>query len=102
MITEEPDYDSTIIRHGLRAMTFSDMAGFAELIEQRTLDRLLVDIHGFALLSDAKFNLAKQIVRRRLRALPETEREQFRLFAREACEEDAGALERVAGIFAID
>jgi hypothetical protein len=102
MIQEENDYDSTVIRHGLRAMTFSDMAGFAELVEQRTLDRLLVDIHGFALLSEAKFNLARQIVRRRLRALPEVEREQFRVYACEACEDDPGALERVAKIFAID
>ena len=102
MITEDNDLDSTVIRHGLRAMTFSDMAGFAELIEQRTLDRLLVDIHGFALLSDAKFNLAKSILRRRLRALPPLEREQFQSFACEACEGDEGALDRVAGIFAID
>lgn len=99
---QDPDFDSTVVRHGLRAMTFSDMAGFAELIEQRSLERLLVDIHGFALLSEGKFNLARQIMRRRLHALPPVEREQFRLFAIESCEEDAGALERMDGVFAVD
>lgn len=104
MNTEELDIDPTVsvIHRMVAATTCGEVAGFADLVQQRSLDHLLVDIHGFALLSDAKFNLAKQILRKRLRALPPAEREQFRAFAEESCERDNVALERIANIFAVD
>ena len=88
----EPDFDTTLVRAGKDAATFSEMVEFAETVETRPLDKLLVDLAGLANLSETKMQLAANIVRKRIRHLAEVEREQFLLFAREL----AGSLEPAA------
>ena len=77
------DFDSTLIRRGIQAATFGQMADFAASIENRPLQKLLADLPGLAQLSDMKFRLARQVIRRRARALPAVEREQLAIFAAE-------------------
>lgn len=96
---EDPDFDSTLIRHGVRALTFSDMQDFAEMVEQRPLDKLLGDFHEFAGLSDSKFAIARKVIRRRLRELPEVEQSQLRLLCEECIGTDEAAAERVRHLF---
>jgi phosphoserine phosphatase len=77
------DFDSTLIRRGTRATTMSEMQLFVDAIQTRPLDKLLTDLPGLAKLSDMKFILAKQVLRRRLKALNAVEREQLRIMADE-------------------
>lgn len=93
MDTPALDLDSTLIRRGLHATTFTEMNGFVDTLERRPLDKLLVDLPGFALLSETKFNLARQVLRRRMRDLDAVDREQLRALAHEVA---AGAGEAVA------
>ena len=77
------DFDTTLIRSGIHATTISELSKFVAAIETRPLDRLLGELPGFALFSNSKFDLARSVVRRRARALPDVEREQIRIFAEE-------------------
>ena len=77
------DFDSTLIRRGALATTFYEMAAFAETLEDRPLDKLLAELPGIASLSDMKFSLARQVIRRRARLLQEVERNQLRELAEE-------------------
>lgn len=77
------DFDSTLIRRGFQAATFSEMAEFAQTVETRPLDRLLSELPGLAQLSDMKFALARQVIRRRMRELVAIDREQLRVHAEE-------------------
>lgn len=90
---EAPDLDSTLIRRGVHASTFREMQEFAETIERRPLEKLLAELPGLALLSDMKFHLARQVIRRRIRGLNATERQQLCEFAFEV---SAGAKQDVA------
>lgn len=83
MNAEPRDIDSTLIRVGTRAATLTEMSEFVETIETRPLDKLLTDLPGIAGLSAAKFDLARQVVRRRVRHLIDVEREQLRALANE-------------------
>lgn len=76
-------FDSTLIRRGIEAMTISDMTRFVASVEQRPLDKLLGDLPGFALFSQTKFNLARVVLRRRLRELDAVERTRLRACAEE-------------------
>ena len=78
-----PDFDTTLIRRGTTATTMSEMQVFVDTIQERPLDKLLGDLPGLARLSDMKFILARQVLRRRLRELLPVEREQLRTFAGE-------------------
>lgn len=73
--------DSTLIRRGTEATTFGQMADFADRMERRPLEQLVAELPGLAQLSDMKFRLARQVVRRRARALEATAREQLRAAA---------------------
>jgi hypothetical protein len=77
------DLDSTLIRRGTLATTFSEMAAFAETLEERPLDKLLAELPGIALLSEMKFRLARQVITRRSRRLHDAERAQLRALAEE-------------------
>ena len=77
------DFDSTLIRRGVQAATFPEMAEFASIVEARPLDKLLEELPRLAQLSEMKFLLARQVIRRRMRTLPAVEREQLRLYAEE-------------------
>lgn len=77
------DFDSTLIRRGFHAATLTDMTEFVATLEQRPLDKLLAELPGLAGLSNTKFDLSRQVIRRRARTLSALEREQLRLFAEE-------------------
>ena len=77
------DLDSTLIRRAVTAATFNEMAQFASTVENRPLDKLLAELPVIAALSDMKFSLARQVIRRRVRELAEADREQLRVFAEE-------------------
>jgi len=94
------DFDSTLVRRGVRATTIADMRGFVAGLMDRPLDKLLCDLPGLALLSETKFMLAQQVLRRRLHDLPEVEREQLRILARTvATEASAWAGDRILRLF---
>jgi hypothetical protein len=86
MIAGTLDLDSTLIRRGVHAATYTDMAEFAETIEFRPLDKLLAELPGIASLSEMKFSLARQVIRRRVRTLNPADREQLRVLADEIAE----------------
>jgi hypothetical protein len=94
------DLDSTLIRRGVSAATLSDMADFVETIQQRPLDKLLGELPGLATLSQTKFSLARQVIRRRAKSLDRPDYEQLRLVAFEIAE-DAGSEvgERIRSLF---
>jgi hypothetical protein len=94
------DFDSTLIRRGVQATTISDMTSFVATMEQRPLDKLLIDLPGFALFSETKFNLARAVLRRRMRELDQIAREQLRAFAFEIASETEGEVgERIRRLF---
>jgi hypothetical protein len=94
------DFESTLIRRGLQATTISEMTRFVSTIEDRPLDKLLVDLPGFALLSETKFSLARAVLRRRVRDLDEVDRRQLRVFAMEiASETEPEVAERIRTLF---
>ena len=92
--------NTTLVLKGAQAMTFRDMEDFADNVESRPLDKLLGDLNGLVRLPDTKFELARLVLRRRLRELGDVEREQLRLFAEEvASGADAEAAERIRSVF---
>ena len=92
--------DTTLVLKGTNATTFRDMEDFADNIETRPLDKLLGDLSGLVRLPDTKFELARLVLRRRLRELAEVEREQLRLFAEEVASGAAPqAAERIRSVF---
>ncbi|HEY6136621.1 MAG TPA: hypothetical protein VI670_02540 [Thermoanaerobaculia bacterium] len=92
--------DTTLVLKGAHATTFHDMEDFAENIETRPLDKLLGDLNGLVRLPDTKFELARLVLRRRLRELGEVELEQLRVFAEEvASGVEAEAAERIRSVF---
>ena len=94
------ELDTTLVLKGAHATTFSEMEDFADNVETRPLDKLLGDLNGLVRLSDLKFELARLVLRRRLRELGEVEREQLRIFAEEvASGADAEAAERIRSVF---
>lgn len=54
------DADTTLIRHGPEAVTFTDIVNFARDLEERPLIRLLDEIPTLAVFPDAKFALARR------------------------------------------
>ena len=94
------ELDTTLVLKGAHATTFSEMEDFADNVETRPLDKLLGDLNGLVRLTDLKFELARLVLRRRLRELAEVEREQLRIFAEEvASGADAEAAERIRSVF---
>ena len=92
--------DTTLVLKGTHATTFREMEEFADNIETRPLDKLLGDLPGLVRLPDTKFELARLVLRRRLRELGDVEREQLRHFAEDvASGEDAEAAERIRSVF---
>ena len=77
------DFDSTLIRRGVRAATLSEMEQFVDTLQRRPLDKLLAELPGLAALSEMKFSLARQVIRRRARTLSSVDREQLRVLAHE-------------------
>jgi hypothetical protein len=94
------EFDTTLVRRAENATTFTDMEDFVDDVEARPLDKLLGDLNGLVRLPDTKFELARLVLRRRLRELDEVEREQLRVFAEEVAERaEAEAAERIRSVF---
>jgi hypothetical protein len=96
----ELDFDSTLVRRGVSAATFSDMADFVDSIQERPLDKLLNELPSLAQLSQTKFSLARQAIRQRAKSLERPELEQLRMIAFEVAD-DAGEEvgERIRAMF---
>ena len=96
------DPDSTLIRRGVSAATISDMADFVETIQHRPLDKLLEELPALAELSQTKFTLARQVIRRRAKTLHPVDLEQLRVVAFEIAD-DAGQEvgERIRSLFSV-
>lgn len=62
------DFDSTLIRRGRQAASFSDMVEFAKNVHERPLSKLFEELPQIARLSDTKFHLATNILRNRFRS----------------------------------
>jgi hypothetical protein len=98
---EAIDFDTTLLRRAVKAATFSEMAEFAETVEHRPLDKLLSELPGIAALSEMKFSLARQVIRRRARFLGQLHYEQLRILAEEIAEQAPAAVAaRIREIFA--
>ena len=94
------EFDTTLVRRAENATTFTDMEDFVDDVEARPLDKLLGDLNGLVRLPDTKFELARLVMRRRLRELGEVEREQVRIFAEEVAERaETEAAERIRSVF---
>jgi len=101
MLDERDECDSTLIRRGTHASTFTEIAQFVETIEERPLDKLLADLPRLVGLSRAKFDLARQVVRRRVNHLADIERDQLRVLANEVASNSAEDVAlRIRNIFA--
>jgi hypothetical protein len=72
--------DSTLLRRGRKAVTFPDMVEFAATVELRPLAQLLEELPELARLSDAKFSIASNVLRRRFRNEAPVDQLQLRTF----------------------
>jgi hypothetical protein len=81
MVREE--FDSTLIRRGRNALTFSDMAAFAQTVAERPLLKLLEELPELARLSETKFHLAEITLRQRFRREAPSDQLQLRETANE-------------------
>jgi len=102
MIREE--CDSTLIRRGRSALTFSEMAQFADTLSSRPLPMLLEELPELARLSTAKFNLATITLRRRFRTEAPIDQLQLREIANEiaATVPDSNVATRIRELFSPD
>lgn len=98
------DGDTTIVRTGRSAMTYTDMVAFADAIEERPLPKLLEDLPGIAALSDSKFRIASNVLRRRFRMESPVDQIQLRVIADEIASnvDDRGVAKRIRDVFAFD
>jgi hypothetical protein len=64
---ERDDLESTLVRAGKGALTFTEMAAFVHDLEARATDRLLADLSGLMALPEAKYGLVLMVLRRRTR-----------------------------------
>lgn len=104
-MAEPPSFDSTLIRRGAEAATFSEISAFAQMIEQRPITTLLDDLAGIEFLSETKFQVARRTLQRRLKAMetPELAIVRAHLAALERSDPDAAArLRLLLGPFAAE
>ena len=100
MEARSDDLESTLVRRGASAASLTDMEEFVGTIQGRPLDKLLADLPGLAALSETKFSLARQVIRRRARTLSRIEYEQLRGMAYEVAEDaKADVRERIRSLF---
>ena len=96
------DFDSTLIRRGRKAVTFPEMVEFAATLESRPLVKLLEELPEIARLSDAKFTVATNVLRRRFRGETPIDQLQLRTFGNEIAARvlDTAIADRIRSIFA--
>ena len=95
------DVDSTLVRSGRNAVTFTDMVTFVRTLEERPLMKLLDELPEIARLSETKFDLAMKTLRRRFHGHPPIEQVQLQVYANEVaeCIEQPDVAQRVRSIF---
>ena len=93
--------DSTLIRRGRDAVTFTDMVTFVRTLEERPIMKLLDELPDLARLSDTKFDLAMKTLRRRFHAHTPIEQVQLQVYAIEIaeCIAEADVAQRVRSMF---
>jgi hypothetical protein len=64
---ERDDPESTLVRAGKGALTFTEMAAFVRDLEARPTDRLLADLPGLMTLPETRYGLVLMVLRRRTR-----------------------------------
>lgn len=96
--------DSTLIRRGRSALTFWEMAQFADTLSKRPLAKLLEELPDLARLSPAKFNLATITLRRRFRGETPIDQIQLRTIANEiaATVPESAVATRIRELFSPD
>ncbi len=99
-----PDLDTTLLRRGREATSYSDMVVFAETVETRPMIKLLEELPGIASLSETKFHLATTILRRRFRGESPIDQLQLRIIADEIAgtSGDDELARRIRSMFAWD
>lgn len=99
--TRVSDHDSTLLRKGKNAVTFPEMVEFAATLELRPLAQLLEELPELARLSEAKFSVASNILKRRFRTETPTDQLQLRTFGNEIADRVAerAIAERIRSIF---
>ena len=104
MAEQEMDLDSTLVRRGQNAMTYTDMVAFAESVETRPLAKLLEELPGIAGLSDSKFRIASTVLRRRFQLESPIEQIQLRVIADEIASAigDRVVANRIRDVFRMD
>jgi len=98
---DRSDPDSTLVRRGQNALSYSDMVAFAESVETRPLSTLLEELPGIARLSDTKFTIASKVLRQRFRGESPVDQLQLRIIADEIAGgvDDRDLAHRIRGIF---
>ncbi len=61
------DSDSTLVRSGKFALSYTEMQAFVKDIETRPTDRLIGDLPGLMALHDAKYQLVVMVLRKKTR-----------------------------------
>jgi len=61
------DADSTLVRSGKTALTFTEMTAFVKDIESRPPERLVHDLPGLMALPEAKYSLVVMVLRKKIR-----------------------------------
>jgi hypothetical protein len=100
---QQSNLDSTLIRRGKKAMTYSDMVEFAESVETRPLSKLLEELPAIASFSDSKFRIASTVLRRRFQLESPIEQIQLRVIADEIASaiDDRAVANRIRDVFQI-
>ena len=98
---DRSDPDSTLVRRGQNALSYSDMVAFAETVETRPISKLLEELPGIAQLSDTKFTIASNVLRQRFRGESPIDQLQLRVIAEEIAGgvPDRDLAQRIRGIF---
>src|SRR6476469_2881062 len=100
-VLQMSDFDSTLIRRGRKAVTFPEMVEFAATLETRPIVKLLEELPDLARLSDAKFSVASNILRRRFRGEAPIDQQQLKAFGYEVAARvfDPDVADRIRSIF---
>jgi hypothetical protein len=103
VIEQQSNTDSTLIRRGKDAMTYSDMVLFAESVETRPLSKLLEELPAIASLSGSKFRIVSTVLRRRFQLESPIEQIQLRVIADEIASavDDRAVANRIRDVFQI-